>query len=84
MSKPGSIICRPAGLSDFRLKPGSWAVDAAHGLDDVWLAIIALMKFVRSFLKYEPFSTHVHIPMDEVIKNRRGVCQDFAHLLIGL
>ncbi len=68
------------------LSPEAWklAVDATHGLDDVWLAVIALMKFVRSFLKYEPFSTHVHTPMDDVMKNRRGVCQDFAHLLIGL
>lgn len=60
------------------------AVDATHGLDDAWLAVLALMEFVRSFLKYEPYSTHVHTHMGEVMKDRRGVCQDFAHLLIGL
>jgi transglutaminase-like putative cysteine protease len=60
------------------------AVDATHGLDDAWLAALALMEFVFGFLKYEPYSTHVHTHMAEVIKGRRGVCQDFAHLLIGL
>jgi transglutaminase-like putative cysteine protease len=68
------------------LTPEAWklAVDATHGMDDAWLAVIALMAFVRSFLKYEPFSSHVHTHMGDVMKNRRGVCQDFAHLLIGL
>jgi transglutaminase-like putative cysteine protease len=68
------------------LSPEAWklAVDATHGLDDAWLAVVALMEFVRGFLKYESFSTHVHTHMGDVMKSRRGVCQDFAHLLIGL
>jgi hypothetical protein len=36
-------------------------------------------------LKYESFSTHVHTHMQrDVLKDRRGVCQDFAHVMIGL
>jgi transglutaminase-like putative cysteine protease len=68
------------------LSPEAWklALDATHGLDDAWLASLALMEFIFGFLKYEPFSTHVHTHMTEVMKDRRGVCQDFAHLLIGL
>jgi len=68
------------------LSPEAWklAVDATHGLDDAWLAVLALMKFVFGFLKYEPYSTHVHTPMAEVMIHQRGVCQDFAHLFIGL
>jgi transglutaminase-like putative cysteine protease len=68
------------------LSPEAWklAVDATHGLDDAWLAVLALMNFIRDFLKYKSCSTHVHTHMAEVMKNRRGVCQDFAHLLIGL
>jgi transglutaminase-like putative cysteine protease len=68
------------------ISPEAWklAVDATHGLDDAWLAALALMEFVFGFLKYEPYSTHVHTPMAEVMVGRRGVCQDFAHLLIGL
>ena len=68
------------------LSPEAWklALDATRGLDDAWLAALALMDFVFGYLKYEPYSTHVHTPMAEVMKDRRGVCQDFAHLLIGL
>jgi len=68
------------------LSPEAWklAVDATHGQDDAWLAVLALMDFVFGYLKYESYSTHVHTHMAEVLKDRRGVCQDFAHVLIGL
>jgi len=60
------------------------AVDATIGFSDAWPAALALMRFTHDFLKYESNSTHVHTHMSDVIKNRRGVCQDFAHLMIGL
>jgi transglutaminase-like putative cysteine protease len=68
------------------LSPEAWklALDATDGVADAWLAVLALMKFVHGYLKYEPNSTNVHTPMSEVMQSRRGVCQDFAHLLIGL
>jgi transglutaminase-like putative cysteine protease len=64
----------------------SWrlAVDAIAGQNDVWQAALAIMHFVHGFLKYESKSTHVHTHMRDVIAKRRGVCQDFAHLMIGL
>lgn len=68
------------------LSPEAWklALDATDGLDDAWLAALALMRFVHGYLKYEPASTHVHTHMSEVLRDRRGVCQDFAHLMLGL
>jgi transglutaminase-like putative cysteine protease len=60
------------------------ALDAAAGQSDVWQSALALMRFVHGFLKYEPHSTHVHTHMRDVIAKRRGVCQDYAHLMIGL
>jgi transglutaminase-like putative cysteine protease len=67
------------------LSPEAWklAVDATVGLDDAWQTILALMRFVHGFLKYESNSTHVHTHMNELLRDQRGVCQDFAHLLIG-
>jgi transglutaminase-like putative cysteine protease len=66
--------------------PEAWklAVDATMGMDDAWQAVLALMRFVHGYLKYESASTHVHTHMSEVLRDRRGVCQDFAHLMIGL
>jgi transglutaminase-like putative cysteine protease len=68
------------------LTPDAWklSLDAIDGTDDAWLAVLAMMKFVYTNLKYESNSTHVHTHMSEVLQDRRGVCQDFAHVLIGL
>ena len=68
------------------ITPESWklALDAIQGIDDAWLAALTLMKFVHGHLKYESNSTHVHTHMSEVLRDRRGVCQDFAHLMLGL
>ena len=68
------------------LSPEVWrlAVDAINDTDDAWLAVLAMMKFVHQTLKYESYSTHVHTHMSEVLRDRRGVCQDFAHVLIGM
>lgn len=35
-------------------------------------------------LSYEKDATDVDTPIQEVLKHRRGVCQDFAHVLLGL
>ncbi|NUM56873.1 MAG: transglutaminase family protein [Candidatus Hydrogenedentes bacterium] len=39
-------------------------------------------RIYRDFT-YDPAATTVSTPLDEVMQNRRGVCQDFAHLEIG-
>ncbi|MEZ4700391.1 MAG: transglutaminase family protein [Rhodothermales bacterium] len=33
---------------------------------------------------YSPQSTHAHSPIDDALKMRSGVCQDFAHIFISL
>jgi len=55
-----------------------------EGQTDVWQAALALMRFTHGYLKYLPNSTHVHTHMRDVIVQRSGVCQDYAHFLIGL
>jgi transglutaminase-like putative cysteine protease len=60
------------------------ALDATDGQTNVWPAALAIMRFTKDYLKYESRSTHVHTHMRDVIKDRRGVCQDFAHMMIGL
>ena len=39
-------------------------------------------RIFREF-EYDPASTTVATPIAEVMKNRRGVCQDFAHIAIS-
>jgi transglutaminase-like putative cysteine protease len=47
-------------------------------------AVFDLTRRVFADFKYEPGSTTVATPVDEVLKTRRGVCQDFAHLQLGM
>jgi transglutaminase-like putative cysteine protease len=60
------------------------AIDAMGECTDVWQTALALMKFTHEYLKYLPNSTDVNTRMSDVIAKRCGVCQDFAHFLIGL
>lgn len=39
-------------------------------------------RVFREF-KYVPKSTSIEMPLDEVLRNRCGVCQDFSHVMIG-
>ncbi len=43
----------------------------------------ALMQAIRSGFVYDKTATSVSTPAPEVLTLRRGVCQDFAHLLIA-
>jgi transglutaminase-like putative cysteine protease len=68
------------------LSPETWkfALDATAGATDTWQAALAAMHFIHGRTKYESKSTHVHTHMSDVLKERRGVCQDFAHVMLGL
>jgi transglutaminase-like putative cysteine protease len=46
-------------------------------------AVIELMNRIHSDFIYDPNSTDIATPLEEVLVHRRGVCQDFAHLAIG-
>lgn len=68
------------------MPPDAWrqALDSIQGISDTWQAALALMRFVHTHVTYKPNSTHVQTTMSEVLAKRAGVCQDFAHVLIGL
>jgi transglutaminase-like putative cysteine protease len=42
------------------------------------------MQRLHTEFRYESRSTDVDTPLAEVLTGKRGVCQDFAHLLIGV
>ena len=73
--------------SDFvALDPEIWrlALDATAGETDIWQAAQMLNRFVRAHMAYIPLSTNAMTPMRNALTARAGVCQDFAHILIGL
>ena len=69
-----------------KLSPHLWrlALDATDGQTDMWQAAQVLNRFVQSHLIYTPSATTALTSADEALERRVGVCQDFAHILIGL
>ncbi|WP_270164905.1 transglutaminase family protein [Paenibacillus sp. SYP-B4298] len=47
-----------------------------------WLA--GLSSRIRSEFVYDPLATNVQTTVAEMVISRRGVCQDFAHLMISV
>jgi transglutaminase-like putative cysteine protease len=65
-----------AGLAEFAAEsfaPGRHFLD---GVND-------LSRRIYTEFKYDPRATTVTTPVGEVLGSRRGVCQDFAHLMIA-
>lgn len=50
---------------------------------DVAEAIIELNRRINADFAYVPSSTEVSVPLGVVMRERRGVCQDFAHVAVG-
>lgn len=46
-------------------------------------AITELCSRINRDFAFDPEATEVDTPLEEVLRLRRGVCQDFAHVLIG-
>lgn len=46
--------------------------------------LVALNKRINDRLEYQPLVTQVDSSLDDVLALGKGVCQDFAHLMIGV
>jgi transglutaminase-like putative cysteine protease len=61
------------GLASASFLPGRSIVDATA----------ALCSEIFETYAFDPLFTEVSTPLDMVLQERRGVCQDFAHLAVG-
>ena len=50
---------------------------------DLLEAALDLTRRIHADFKFDPKATSVSTPLREVLARRRGVCQDFAHFMIG-
>ena len=46
-------------------------------------ALQELSHRIHTEFRYEPQSTFIETPLASILESRRGVCQDFAHIMIG-
>ena len=49
----------------------------------LWSCCQALMQKIYKNLEFKPGFTTINTPVETVVKNKKGVCQDFAHLMIA-
>jgi transglutaminase-like putative cysteine protease len=68
------------------ITPEVWrlAIDAIGEERDVWQQTLKIMAFVHGHITYESQSTRVNTHPRDVLAQRRGVCQDFAHVMLSL
>lgn len=61
------------------------ALDAIGGpVTDLWADAVKIGHHVYRSFSYDPDWTHVHTDAASALKDRRGVCQDYAHVMIAL
>lgn len=69
---------------DLTPEPWKLALDITDGAEDCWQAALGLMGWVHANLVYTPNLTTAHTHARDVFRDRRGVCQDYAHVMISL
>ncbi len=60
------------------------AASAVAGADSVPKMVLAVIADVRAALLYRQDSTDIGVTLPELIEGGAGVCQDFAHLALGM
>lgn len=76
MSEPTAMVPLSEGARAYAL--------ASFAPRRCWLdAVTDLMHRIHADFEFEPGATTVSTSVDEVLYQRRGVCQDFAHLMLA-
>ena len=73
---PSPMVAAHASFEDYAHRsfvPGACLLDAA----------LDLMERMHREFQYESHSTQVHTPALQAFHQRKGVCQDFAHILLA-
>ena len=73
---PSTLVPHHAVLRDWALP----SFPPGRGIDE---AATELMHRLHADFTYAPHSTEVGTPVLQAFEQRRGVCQDFAHVMIG-
>jgi transglutaminase-like putative cysteine protease len=87
--EPGLDDLIPAGMCEptllVPLSDGARQyASASFGRGRPWLeAVSELMQRIHADFEFEPGATTVSTSVDEVLYQKRGVCQDFAHLMLA-
>lgn len=73
---PSTFIRRSPELTDY-------ARESFAAKRPLLEAVLDLTRRIHGDFKFDPKATTIATPLEQVIRARRGVCQDFAHIQIG-
>jgi transglutaminase-like putative cysteine protease len=76
-------VCEPTMLVPLSDHARHYAAGSLTPARDWLEALTALMHDIHRDFEFEPGATTVSTSVDEVLHQRRGVCQDFAHLMLA-
>ena len=60
-----------------------WAAGSFAGKTPLLVGVTDLMQRLFDTFEFDPVATEVATPIEEVWQERRGVCQDFAHVALA-
>jgi len=83
-----NVYCEYLSPSEFipfseRLRKFFWMARPQEQ-EDIGSYVMRMVEYVRDQFEYETRSTHVHSSLNDILNSGGGVCQDFAHLTIGI
>ena len=83
-----NLYCEYLNPSEFipfseRLRKFFWMARPQEQ-EDIGAYVMRMVAYVRDQFEYETRSTHVHSSLNDILNSGGGVCQDFAHLTIGI
>lgn len=61
----------------------NFALDCFQEQSTLWSSCQLLMQKIFKNIEFKPGFTTINTPVEAVIKGKKGVCQDFAHLMIA-
>lgn len=73
----GSELARPSPALR------AYAMDSFEPGTPILVAVRDLTRRIHADFAYDPGATDVSTPIEQVLARRRGVCQDFAHVMLG-
>jgi transglutaminase-like putative cysteine protease len=78
-----SLMCEPTLLVPLSEGARVYALESLTPARDWLEAVTDLMQRIHAHFEFDPDATTVSTSVDEVLYQRRGVCQDFAHLMLA-
>ena len=76
-------FCYDSPRIERSVEMAAYAAESFPAGRPILAAVVDLTARVHEDFVYDPQATTVHTPLSEVFAERRGVCQDLAHVQIG-